>query len=360
MSYPEKFTGVAIMDVKDWQHPKTVKFDPKVLGDHDVDVKVECCGVCGSDHHGSTGLWGEQPYPYVAGHEVIGRVVKLGPKCDSGLKIGDRVGIGAQVGSCMECDRCKNNNESYCPKIVWTMASTYPDGYISKGGFANYIRLHEHYAIPIPDDLESAEAAPLMCGGVTVFSPLYRNGCGPGKKVGILGIGGIGHMGILFAKAMGAEVYAISRSSKKKEDAIKLGADHFIATKEEKDWAQKYFDTLDLLVICAGSLTEIDFDALPKIMKIGGRMVSISVPENHERIELKPLGLLGASIHASSIGSPMELRELLKLVSEKKIKPWVEKVPISEEGLATVYDRMNKGDVRFRFTMVDYDKHFGE
>ena len=239
MSYPEKFTGVAIMDVNDWQHPKTVEFDPKVLGDHDVDVKVECCGVCGSDHHGSTGVWGEQPYPYVACHEVIGRVVKVGAKCDSGLKIGDRVGIGAQVWSCLECKRCKNSDEPYCPKAVWTMGIPYSDGYISKGGFANYIRLHEHFAIPIPDNLDSAEAAPLMCGGITVFSPLLRNGCGPGKKVGILGIGGIGHMGVLFAKAMGAEVYAISRTSRKKEDAMKLGADHFIATKEEKGWAQK-------------------------------------------------------------------------------------------------------------------------
>ena len=360
MSYPEKFSGVAIMDVKDWQHPKTVEFDPKVLGDHDVDVKVECCGVCGSDHHGSTGMWGEQPYPYIAGHEIIGRVVKLGPKCDSGLKIGDRVGIGAQVWSCLECKRCKNNNESYCPKAIWTMGFPYPDGYVSRGGFANYIRLHEHYAIPIPDNLDSAEAAPLMCGGITVFSPLLRNGCGPGKKVGILGIGGIGHMGVLFAKAMGAEVYAISRSNRKKEDAIKLGADHFIATKEEKDWAQKYFDTLDLLVICAGSFTEIDFVNLPKIMAVGGKIVSISVPKSDETFELTPISLIGTSIGASVIGSPKEIRQMLELVSEKKIKPWVEKVPISEEGLATVYDRLNKGDVRYRFAMVDYDKHFAK
>ena len=360
MSYPEKFTGVAIMDVNDWQHPKTVEFDPKVLGDHDVDVKVECCGVCGSDHHGSTGLWGEQQYPYVAGHEVIGRVVKVGPKCDSGLKVGDRVGIGAQVWSCMECKRCKNNNESYCPKAIWTMGMAYPDGYVSKGGFADYIRLHEHYAIPIPDDLDSAEAAPLMCGGITVFSPLLRNGCGPGKKVGILGIGGIGHMGVLFAKAMGAEVYAISRSSRKKEDAIKLGADHFIATKEERDWVEKYFDTLDLLVICAGSFTEIDFVNLPKIMTVGGKIVCIGVPKFDEKLELTPFSLMGTSFGASGIGSPKEIRQLLELVSEKKIKPWVEKVPISEEGLATVYDRMNKGDVRYRFTMVDHDKYFAK
>ena len=155
-------------------------------------------------------------------------------------------------------------------------------------------------------------------------------------------------------------MYAISRTNRKKEEAIKLGADHFIATKEEKDWAQKYFDTLDLLVICAGSFTEIDFVNLPKIMTVGGKIVCIGVPKFDEKLELTPFSLMGTSFGASGIGSPKEIRQLLELVSEEKIKPWVEKVPISEEGLATVYDRMNKGDVRYRFTMVDYDKYFAK
>ena len=356
MAYPETFSGIAILDNKDYTHPKKVDFEPKVFGDQDIDLKVECCGVCGSDHHMACGAWGNSVKPTVLGHEVIGTVVKLGPKCNTGLKIGDRVGVGAQAFACLECERCKSDNEQYCRKGVWTIGSPYADGYSSKGGFGNYVRLHEHFAVPIPEGLDSATIAPLLCGGITVYSPLLRNGCGPGKKVGIMGIGGIGHMGIMLAKAMGAEVYAISRSNVKKEDAFKLGADHYIATKEEPDWATKYDDTLDLVVICAGSLTDIDFNVLPKTMKIGGRIVSIAVPDASEKLEMSPFGLLGVSIANSGIGSVKEIKQLLQLAKDKDIKPWVEQVPMGEDSLGQVFARMDKGDVRYRFTMVDYDK----
>ena len=194
---------------------------------------------------------------------------------------------------------------------------------------------------------------------MTVYSPLLRNGCGPGKKVGILGIGGIGHMGILFAKAMGAEVYAISRSNAKKEDSLKLGADHYIATKEEPDWGTKYFDTFDLIVVCASSLTDVDFDVMPKAMKVGGRIVSISVPEQDEVLTMKPFGLIGVSIANSILGSIAEMKQLLKLVSENNIKIWVETLPVGEAGVKEAFERMDKGDVRYRFTLVDYEKEFG-
>lgn len=359
MSYPNKFEGIAILDHKDWKNPKKVTYDPKPFCDNDVDVKIEACGVCGSDIHRANGNWGDAKKPLVVGHEIIGRVVKLGPKCNSGLKIGDRVGVGAQVFSCLECNRCKNDNEPYCKGFVTTYGQNYPDGYNSKGGYANYVRAHEHFIVPIPENIPTHLAAALMCGGLTVFSPLIRNGCGPGKKVGIMGIGGIGHMGVIFAKALGAEVYAISRSSSKKDDAMKLGADHFIATKEEPDWAEKYYDTLDLIVICAGSLTDIDFTDLPKIMKVGGAIRSISIPDESQKLTLKPFGLVGVSIGNSHIGSIKELKQLLQLVSDKNLKIWVETVPISEKGVQEVFDRMDKGDVRYRFTLTDFDEEFG-
>ncbi|MCL6404061.1 NAD(P)-dependent alcohol dehydrogenase, partial [Pectobacterium carotovorum subsp. carotovorum] len=178
-------------------------------------------------------------------------------------------------------------------------------------------------------------------------------------KVGILGIGGIGHMGVIFAKALGAEVYAISRSSAKKEDAMKLGADHFIATKEEPTWAEDYFDTLDLVVICAGSLTDVDFTKLPKIMKVGGAIRSISIPEASQKLTLQPFGLVGVSIGNSALGSIKETKQLLKLVSEKDLKIWVETIPISEKGVQEAFERMDKGDVRYRFSLTDFDKEFG-
>lgn len=355
----DTFKGIAIVDHKDWKNPKKVEFPAKPFYDNDVDIKIEACGVCGSDIHCAAGNWGQKQTPLVVGHEIIGKVVKVGPKCKTGLKIGDRVGVGAQVFSCLECERCKNDNEPYCARFVTTYSQPYEDGYVSQGGYANYVRVHEHFAVPIPENIPSEYAAPLLCGGLTVYSPLLRNGCGPGKKVGILGIGGIGHMGILFAKAMGAEVYAISRSNAKKEDSLKLGADHYIATKEEPDWGTKYFDTFDLIVVCASSLTDVDFDVMPKAMKVGGRIVSISVPEQDEVLTMKPFGLIGVSIANSILGSIAEMKQLLKLVSENNIKIWVETLPVGEAGVKEAFERMDKGDVRYRFTLVDYEKEFG-
>ncbi|XDT23411.1 Alcohol dehydrogenase GroES-like domain [Nakaseomyces glabratus] len=355
----DTFKGIAVVDHKDWKNPKKVEFPAKPFYDNDVDIKIEACGVCGSDIHCAAGNWGQKQTPLVVGHEIIGKVVKVGPKCKTGLKIGDRVGVGAQVFSCLECERCKNDNEPYCARFVTTYSQPYEDGYVSQGGYANYVRVHEHFAVPIPENIPSEYAAPLLCGGLTVYSPLLRNGCGPGKKVGILGIGGIGHMGILFAKAMGAEVYAISRSNAKKEDSLKLGADHYIATKEEPDWGTKYFDTFDLIVVCASSLTDVDFDVMPKTMKVGGRIVSISVPEQDEVLTMKPFGLIGVSIANSILGSIAEMKQLLKLVSENNIKIWVETLPVGEAGVKEAFERMDKGDVRYRFTLVDYEKEFG-
>lgn len=357
-TYPEKFQGIAIVDRKDWKHPKRIEFDPKTLYGHDVDIEIECCGVCGTDIHYAASHWGDCLPNQVVGHEIIGRIVKLGSDCDSGLKIGDRVGVGAQSGSCLECKRCKNGNENYCPKFINTYRKQYDDGYVSQGGYASHIRLHEHFAIPIPEEIPSHLAAPLMCGGITVFSPLLRNGVGPGSKVGIVGIGGIGHMGVLLAKALGAEVYAFSRKQTKKDDALKLGADHYIATMEDEDWEKPLFDTLDIFVVCSNSLTEIHVDKLAKILTIGGKIVSICAPSKDEKLQLNPLGLLGVTIGNSGIGSVQEIKTLLDLVSKQNIKIWVETVPISESGVNEVFERMEKGDVRYRFTLVDYDKEF--
>lgn len=357
-SHPEQFQGIAVVDREDWKHPKKITFKPKDFHPHDVDIEIECCGVCGSDIHRAASHWGPVEIGQVVGHEIIGRIVKLGSECSSGLKIGDRVGVGAQVFSCLECDRCKEGNEPYCPKFVSTYARKYADGYISQGGYASHVRLHEHFAVPIPEKIPSILAAPLMCGGITVFSPLLRNGCAPNKKVGIVGIGGIGHMGVIFAKAMGAEVYAFSRRNNKKEDALKLGADHYIATLEDKDWADKLTDTFDLIVVCASSLTDIHIDEYVKTMKIGSKIISIAAPSLEETLTLSPMGLKGITIGNSALGSVEEIKIMLDLVAKKNLKIWVETIPISEKGVNEAFERMDKGDVRYRFTLTDYDKEF--
>lgn len=357
-TYPEQFQGIAVVNKDDWKHPKKINFKPKEFHPNDVDIKIECCGVCGSDIHCAASHWGDVPANQVVGHEIIGRIVKVGANCSTGLKVGDRVGVGAQSFSCLECDRCKEDNEPYCPKSVWTYSTPYDDGYISQGGYASHIRVHEHFVVPIPDAIPSHLAAPLMCGGITVFSPLLRNGCGPGKKVGIVGIGGIGHMGVILAKALGAEVYAFSRRNNKKEDALKLGADHYIATIEDEDWDTRLFNTFDLIVVCASSLSDVHLDKYTKVMRVGGRIISICAPSYDEHLVLRPFGLVGVTIGNSALGSIKEIKTLLDLVAKKNLKMWVETVPISEEGVHEVFERMEKGDVRYRFTLVDYEKQF--
>lgn len=359
MSYPKEFQGIAVADPDDWLHPKKISFAPKSFDDHDVDIKIIACGVCGSDTHCAGSHWGRVMKNQVVGHEVIGTIVKLGPKCNSGLKVGDRVGVGAQALSCMKCEICLSGNENYCldPLRVGTYRGVYKDGYKSQGGYANYIRVNEHFAIPIPDAIPSNYAAPLLCGGVTAYSPLVRNGCGPGKKVGIVGIGGIGHMGVIFAKALGAEVYAFSRGENKREDALKLGADHYYAT-GKKGWETELRAKLDLIVICASSLSKINIDEYISITKPGGDIQSICVPPRGEILTLQPFGLYGIKIGNSAIGSPQEIKEMLDLVAKKNLKIWIETLPIGEAGVHEAWDRMEKGDVRYRFVLTDYEKEF--
>lgn len=198
-------------------------------------------------------------YPCCVGHEIVGTAVRVGSKVTS-IKVGDRVGVGAQSDSCQgrlgDCEECAMGLEQYCSKkMTATYDSTHLNGDKAYGGYATYNRVPAHFAVKIPDSIPSAAAAPMLCGGVTLYSPLKHNGCGPGKRVGIIGVGGLGHFGVLFAKAMGADqVVAISRKSGKAEDSLKMGADLYIATDDEPDWETKYSRSLDLIVCTVSSI----------------------------------------------------------------------------------------------------------
>lgn len=200
----------------------------------------------------------------------------------------------------------------------------------------------------------------MLCAGLTAYSPLVRNGCGPGKKVGIVGLGGIGHFGTMFAKALGAEVWVISRSHSKEADALKMGADGFIAT-QDKDWNEPHIMTFDLIVNTASSNEGFDLDKYLSLLDVHGRWVSVGLPEG-EGVEVKTQSFLknGCLIGASHLGSRKEVLAMLKLAVEKGVDSWVETIPISAEGLKTALTRLHKNDVRYRFTMVDYDKCFPE
>ena len=256
-------------------------YEPKPFEESDVDIEISHCGVCGSDLHVLSSGWGPTPYPVVVGHEIVGKATRVGKDVKSGIKVGDRVGVGAQSGSCLrgDCEQCQNDLEEHCQnEMVNTYGSKWPSGQTSMGGYAKYWRGRGHFVFKIPDSIPSEMAAPMLCGGVTVYSPLVQNGCGPGKRVGIVGVGGLGHFGILFAKALGAsKVVAISRNSKKKEDAMRMGADELIATEEDKDWAKKNANSLDLIIstVYTPKLPLADYLTL---LDIQGTFIQVGAP----------------------------------------------------------------------------------
>ncbi|KAI0874748.1 NADP-dependent alcohol dehydrogenase-like protein [Hypoxylon argillaceum] len=354
-------SGIGIVEGPDtWTTFHKNKFDVKPFGDHDVEIKIECCGVCSSDVHTINGGWGEQKFPLAVGHEIVGKAIRVGPKVTL-IKEGERVGVGAQSYSCLECRQCKNDNETYCSKQLDTFGAVWPDtGIVTQGGYSSHVRTHEHWVFPIPDAIPSALAAPMMCAGITSYSPLVRNGAGPGKKVGIVGLGGLGHFGVLFSKALGAETWVISRSHSKEADAKAMGADGFLAT-QDKDWNKDHLMTFDLIVSTANNFGEgFDLGAYLALLDVHGRWVSVGLPEDAD-LTIKPQNFIsnGCLIGASHLGSRREMLEMLKLSAEKGIKSWVETVPISAENLSTTVQRLHKNDVKYRFTMVDYDKEFG-
>ncbi|KAH6843351.1 chaperonin 10-like protein [Chaetomium sp. MPI-CAGE-AT-0009] len=355
--YPDSFEGFAIPAADQYTQPRRIEFKPKPFGEYDIDVKITCCGVCGSDLHTATGGWGNKNWPIIPGHEIIGTAVKVGPKVTS-VKVGDRVGVGAQISACLDCAQCKEGNETYCKKQQDTYNSFYPDGTLAQGGYSSHIRAHEHFTFPIPDALASELAAPMLCAGLTAYSPLVRNGIGPGKKVGIVGIGGIGHFGILFSKALGAEVWAISRGTSKQADALAMGADGFLAT-STPDWNTPHSMTFDMLLCTASGDDGFDLSAYLSLLRVHGRFVSVGLPEG-EGWRVRPMALLanGCLIGAAHLGSRKETLDMLRLAAEKGIESWVETIPVGEKGVGEALDRLHKNDVRYRFTLVDYDKQF--
>jgi len=359
MPYPETFTGFQVASAQTWTEFHKNEFQPKPFGDYDVDIKIQACGVCSSDIHTITGGWGEQKYPLCVGHEIVGEALRVGPKVTL-IKPGQRVGVGAQSYSCLNCKQCRNDNETYCRKQLDTYGAVWPDtGIVSQGGYSSHVRTHEHWVFPIPDGLETNLAAPMLCAGLTAYSPLMRNGCGPGKKVGVVGMGGIGHFALMFAKALGAETIAISRSHAKEADAIKIGVDGFIAT-ADKDWAEPHIMSFDLIINTAKSTEGFDLSKYLSLLDVHGRWISVGLPEGAgQEISTHDFMANGCLIGASHLGSRKETLAMLQLAADKGIKSWVEEIPISAHGLTEAVTRLRKNDVKYRFTMTGYDKAFG-
>lgn len=237
------------------------------------------------------------------------------------VKVGDRVGVGAQIASCYDCALCKNDNENYCAKRIDTYGQEYPDGVKTMGGYSTGIIADERYVFPIPEGVTSADACSMLCGGLTVYSPLIRNGAGPGKKVGVIGIGGLGHYAILFAKALGCEVYAFSHSSSKEADCVKMGVDHYIL--DSPGFQNQYQYALDIIISTRDATEGFPLQEYISMLNIHGKFICVALPE-------KPLPHItgftllnnGSFIGGSHIGSKTEALDMLKLAAEKGIKPW--------------------------------------
>lgn len=345
MSSEISWKGYAVTDTKKWDQLEIIDFKPKTQGDFDVDVKIQFCGVCGSDLHTVSAGWGEPMLPVIPGHEITGTVVKVGSKVTD-FKVGDRVGVGAQVGSCMDCNLCKQDNENYCREKVDTYNAKYPNGDIAQGGYSTGIRAHQQYVFHIPKELPLEQASPMLCAGLTVFSPLKRHGAGPGKRVGVVGIGGLGHYAIQFAKALGAEVTVFSHSPHKKDDAFELGAAHFVAT-GDKNFAEPLHGKLDLIICTADVSKGIPLDDLMLTLGVNGRFIMVALPDDELR-PINPMNLAtnGALFGGSHIGSKKEALEMLDVAVKHGVKSYIQMLPMKEAGTALKNLQNNK--VRFR------------
>ncbi|KAI0484877.1 zinc-binding dehydrogenase [Xylariaceae sp. FL0804] len=337
-------------------------FEPKKWTEDDVDIEISHCGICGSDLHMLSSGWGPTPYPCCVGHEIVGKAVRVGSNVKH-VKTGDRVGVGAQSRTCQQpdCPECSSGNDTYCARLmVNTYGSFYPnDEGKSYGGYADYNRSNRQFVFQIPEGLASSDAAPMLCGGVTMYSPLRRNGCGPGKTVGIVGVGGLGHFGVLFAKALGADrVVGISRKADKKDDVLKLGADAYIATDDDKDWASKNKRSLDLIVSTVSS-TKMPLTDYLGLLKPFGTFVQVGAPDGGELPPVNAFTLIanGVKVTGSATGAPWEVKEMLQLAADKKVKPWVQERSLKDANKAIV--DMEAGKARYRYVLVNenYGKH---
>ncbi|MEU6145864.1 NAD(P)-dependent alcohol dehydrogenase [Streptomyces sp. NPDC047081] len=316
------------------------------VGEFDVLIDIKFAGICHSDIHQAREGWGEAIFPMVPGHEIAGVVSEVGPGVTKHA-VGDRVGVGCLVDSCRECEHCKAGLEQFCSGgAVGTYNAVGKDGQPTYGGYSEKIVVDENFVVRIPDGLSLDVAAPLLCAGITTYSPLNHWNAGPGKKVAVVGLGGLGHMAVKIAHAMGAEVTVLSQSLRKKEDGLKLGADHYHATSDPNTF-KELAGTFDLIVSTVSA--PMDFGALLSLVKVDGALVNVGAPE--EPISLNLFSVIGGrkTLAGSPIGGIAETQEMLDFCAEHGIGAEIELIRADEVNEA--YERVVASDVRYRFVI---------
>lgn len=315
---------------------------------HDVEIEIKYCGVCHSDLHTARNEWGNAIYPCVPGHEIVGIVTAVGSHVTK-FKVGDRAGIGCLVDSCRSCDNCKEGLEQYCdngPTFSYGSPERDGSGVITHGGYSQSIVSHEDFVLHIADNLPLDAVAPLLCAGITTYSPLKHWKVGKGTRVGVLGLGGLGHMGVKIAVALGAEVTMLSGSPSKEKDAKKLGAHKFVLTSdaEQTKSVTGYFDFI-LDTVSANH----DYNFYLGLLRTNGTMVCVGVPPTPQAVHAFSIIFGRKSLAGSLIGGLPETQEMLDFCAEHNIVSEIELIRMDE--INTAYERMLKGDVRYRFVI---------
>ena len=340
-----KTRGYAVMQAKEPLVP--FEFERREVLANDVAFNIEFAGICHSDIHQAREEWGPALFPMVPGHEIVGIVTEIGAAVRN-FKIGDRIGVGVFIDSCRSCENCKKGLQQYC---LEGMTGTY-NGYernsqnIAFGGYSNKFVINEDYAVKVPANLDPAGVAPLLCAGITLYSPIRHWKVGPGSKVAVMGLGGLGHMGVKFAAALGAEVTVLSHSPNKAADAKLMGASNFVVTKES-DWNKSYNKYFDLILNTVSA--DLDLEPYLNTLKTDGTLVVIGLPGKPYSVNAGTLLNGRRSISGSMIGGIPELQEMLDFCGSKNIVSDVE--IIAADYINQAYDRTVASDVKYRFVI---------
>jgi len=343
--HPQKAFGWAAKDSSGLLSP--FHFSRRETGDGDVTIKILYCGVCHSDLHNVKNEWGFTMYPVVPGHEIVGTVTKTGKNVKK-FKVGDRVGVGVLVESCKRCESCQQDLENYCPQMILTYNSYSQDGTKTYGGYSDIVVVDEHYVLRFPENLPPDAGAPLLCAGITVYSPMkYYGITEPGKHLGVAGLGGLGHVAVKIGKAFGLKVTVISTSPKKEEEAIdRLGADSFLVSSNPAKM-KAAINTMDFIIDTVSAVHPLA--PLISLLKLNGKLITVGLPEKPLELPIFPLVLGRKLVGGSDVGGIKETQEMLDFCAKHGITADIELIKMGD--INTAMERLAKSDVKYRFVI---------
>jgi alcohol dehydrogenase (NADP+) len=316
-------------------------------GPNDILIDIQFCGICHSDIHQARNEWGNALYPMVPGHEIVGKVAAVGSAVTK-FKVGDTAAVGCLVDSCRDCASCKAGEQQYCDRglAVWTYNAKDKNGNLTFGGYGNHIVLDEAFALHVPANLDPAAAAPLLCAGITTYSPLKHWGAGPGKKIGIVGLGGLGHMALKFSHAFGAHTVQFTTSPSKIEDAKKLGADEVVLTKEE-NWHAPHAGSFDFILDCVSAAHDIT--PYLALLKRDSTYCTVGIPESPMAVAAFSVAIGRKSVAGSAIGGIPQTQEMLDFCGQHNIVSDIEMTTFDK--IEEAWSRVVKADVKYRFVL---------